>query len=91
VITILAEMGVLGALLLLNIILQVYKNYRILARHTNEQIIDYSKMITAMLIIIFISAQAAGRLFEDPLLWLIIGMQVSMLKLKESHVPENYS
>ena len=78
VITVLAEMGTIGFVLLMNIIIQFRKNYKQIAKSNNSEIIDYSKMVVMMIIIIFISAQSAGRLFEDPMLWLLLGIQISL-------------
>ena len=38
-------------------------------------------MIMAMRLIVFVSAQSAGRLFEDPFWWFMIGLQLSIIKL----------
>lgn len=69
VVTIGAEMGILGLLALMYFIYATLKVVHYLLSLGD----DYALPILLSLLVIFLSSQAEGRLFEDPWLWILIG------------------
>ncbi|MBN2781136.1 MAG: O-antigen ligase family protein [Candidatus Marinimicrobia bacterium] len=86
VITILAELGIVGFTIFCVFLLFLYKQFRINFRTEDHTLKTYSLILLAVIIVIFIGAQAEGKFFEDPLLWLFLGMCISMEKIIKHEV-----
>lgn len=77
IVTILAEQGIIGFCIFCIFLIFVYKQFRINYRTKDLKLKAYSLIIVASIIIILISSQAEGRFFEEPLLWLFLGLHVA--------------
>jgi len=81
VVTILAELGIIGFVLFCIFLLIVYKQFKLNFRTKDVNLKAYSLVILSAIIVIFIGAQAEGRFFEEPLLWLFVGLNISLGKI----------
>lgn len=90
VVTILAELGVIGFIIFCVFLVFLYKLFRASFKTNNNELKTYSLILLSAIIVIFIGAQAEGKFFEDPLLWLFLGMSVSLEKIiKHENIKEN--
>ncbi|MEA2077160.1 MAG: hypothetical protein U9O95_03995 [Candidatus Marinimicrobia bacterium] len=78
VVTIIAEQGIIGLGIFCIFLIFVYKQFRINYQTKDLKLKAYSLIILASIIVIFISSQAEGRFFEEPLLWLFLGLHVAL-------------
>jgi putative inorganic carbon (hco3(-)) transporter len=81
IVTILAELGIIGFAIFCVLLLYLYKQFRTNFKTENNILKTYSLILFATIMAIFIGAQAEGKFFEDPLLWLFLGMSVSLEKI----------
>lgn len=81
ILTILAEQGIIGFLIFSVFLWFIYKQFRINYRTRNEKLKTYSLIIFSAIVIIFLSSQAEARFFEEPMLWLFLGLHVSLGRL----------
>lgn len=84
IVTILAEQGIIGIVIFCIFLFLVFKQFK-----TNFQVKDnlfkgLSLITLASIIVIFIGAQAEGRFFEEPMLWLFLGLSVSLGRMRKS-------
>lgn len=91
VLTILAEQGLVGfiifALFLFFVCQQFIMNYRV----KDPKLKTYALVIFSAILIIFISSQVEARFFEEPLLWLFLGLLVALGRLnknRQMNLPE---
>jgi len=83
IVTILAEQGIIGIIIFSLFLIFVYQQFKKNYRTDDIKLKTYSLIIMASLIIIFISSQAEGRFFEEPLLWLFLGLHVTLGRIIE--------
>lgn len=83
IVTILAEQGLVGIGIFSAFLWFVYKQFKF-NFHTEDQHLKVSSIIIlAAIIIIFIGSQAEGRFYEEPLLWLFLGLHVALGRMVE--------
>ena len=78
VMTILAELGVIGITIFILMLIFIYKQFKINFNTENMLHKIFSIIIFAAIIVVFIGAQAEGRFFEEPFLWLFLGLHVAL-------------
>lgn len=85
VMTVLAELGVVGfglfCVFLWLVFRQFLKNYRF----GDKDVKVYSLITFTSVLVIFIGAQAEGRFFEEPLLWLFLGLGMALERIIDKH------
>jgi putative inorganic carbon (hco3(-)) transporter len=80
-VTILAELGILGLLALVGVWLAIFRLlYHIYYLGREYYIIGTAYFL--WIVAVFISSQAEGRFFEDPMIWLSMGILVVLSKLQ---------
>lgn len=83
IVTILAEQGLIGIILFSFLLYYIYKQFKFNFASINENIKTYAVIILTAIVIIFIGAQAEGRFFEEPFLWLFIGLGVALERMNK--------
>lgn len=83
-ITVLAELGVIGFVIYCIFLIFVFQQFKLNYRAKDPTLKAFSLVIFAALIIIFIGAQAEGRFFAEPMLWLFLGLHLSLGRIIES-------
>jgi len=73
VVTIAAELGILGLGALLVVIVVLFWTYRHISLRSKTGGL-YAAGVVGMMAAIFLSSQAEGRLFEDPMLWVFLAV-----------------
>jgi putative inorganic carbon (hco3(-)) transporter len=73
VVTVLAEQGVIGALLLMLFFLQLAREAWS-ARSRRDEWSTWTTVAAAMVVPIFLYSQFEGRLLQEPYLWLVLGL-----------------
>jgi O-antigen ligase len=77
IVTVLAELGVVGAALLAWLALATYRAYRRASR-SSDSVRPYAAACFVALVAVVGSAQAEGNMLESPLLWTLLGMLVAV-------------
>lgn len=89
VLTVLAETGFVGFTVLYFLFGKtLQRGWAISRMMCNERLRFLSAGIVAGIIAIFVSAQGEGRLYEEPLLWILWAMLVSISQLANSQIRE---
>jgi hypothetical protein len=83
IITILAEQGIVGIGIFTLFLWFVYKQFKYNVSSKDQNLKVSSIVIFAAMIIIFIGSQAEGRFYEEPLLWLFLGLHVALGRMIE--------
>jgi O-Antigen ligase len=78
VLTILAELGFVGFLIFCSFLWLIYKQFKINYSSQNEKLKAYALIIFASIVALVVSSQAEGRFFEEPMLWLFLGLHVAL-------------
>ena len=81
IVTVLAELGIVGFIIFCIFLLYVYKQFKSNFQTQNKELKAYSLIILTSIIVVFVGAQVEARFFEEPLLWLFLGMGVSIEKI----------
>lgn len=81
VVTVLAEMGLIGFIIFCVFIFVFYRQFRSNFKTEDKKLKTYSLVIFSGFLIVLIGAQAEGRFFEEPFLWLFLGLNISLEKL----------
>lgn len=85
VMTVLAETGIIGFTVLYFIFAKtLQRGWDLLRRAQDDQLRFLSASIVAGVVAIFISAQGEGRLYEEPLLWLLWAMLITITRLERN-------
>lgn len=80
-VTVLAELGILGFIILVLILYFSYKQFISNYRQKDPNIKTLSIITLVALVIILIGSQAEGRFFEGPFIWLFLGLNISVGKM----------
>ncbi|AFQ46145.1 O-antigen ligase family protein [Desulfosporosinus meridiei] len=92
VITVLAETGIVGFTVLYFLFGKtLQRGWGIARKLQDERLRFLSASIVAGIIAIFISAQGEGRLYEEPLLWLLWAMLVSISQLANLQIRKEHT
>jgi O-antigen ligase len=89
IVTILAEQGIIGFIVFCVFLFFIFKQFRKNYKSQDKVTSSFSLIIFASTIIIFIGAQAEARFFEEPLLWLFMGLSVALEKNDEKRLNLN--
>lgn len=84
IVTILAEIGIIGFIIFMAFIFIVYRQFVINYKSRNKVTKALALMTFSSMIVIFIGSQAEGRFFEEPYLWLMLGIHVVIGNLLKS-------
>jgi hypothetical protein len=79
--TVFAELGITGFLIFAVFLFFVYRQFRINFKTEDHLLKGLSLIALSGILIIFFGAQAEGRFFAEPLLWLFLGLNVSLDRL----------
>jgi len=83
-ITVLAELGIIGLFIFCLFLLFVYQQFRSNYKTPDPTLKAFSLITLAAILTIFIGAQAEGRFFEEPMLWLFLGLHLSLKRMMRS-------
>lgn len=85
-VTVTAELGIVGLALTLWIFGATYKSFKATLTAGKEPHKTYALTCFVAIPIIVLSAQSEGRMFEEPILWVFLGMLIALerLTLRES-------
>lgn len=86
VITVLSELGIIGFILFTTLIVQIMRHYKAIKLQLSQDMNAYLSASYIAMIVIFISSQAAGRFFEDPFLWLSLGLFASIISIHKEEI-----
>ncbi len=81
VVTVLAELGIVGFIILCVFLFYVYKQFRSNYKTDDHLLKTLSLIVLSGIVIVFIGSQAEGRFFAEPLLWLFIGMNMALARI----------
>ncbi|MDX9781072.1 MAG: O-antigen ligase family protein [bacterium] len=84
ILTILAEQGLVGFAVFAFFLFFVYRQFIMNYRVKDPKLKTYALVIFSAILIIFISSQAEARFFEEPLLWLFLGLLVALGRLNKN-------
>jgi len=90
VVTILAEQGLVGFLLLLVFFTQFLREITISGRRGRPQAV-WSLLPAALIAVIFVDSQVEARLFTEPYLWVFLGLVYSAYRIAGQHTAEEES
>ena len=88
IVTVLAELGIIGLTLLLLLFYFMYKQFKRNYSITDNNLKAYALIVLSGLIIVIIGAQAEGRFFSEPLLWLFLGLGMAIEKINKKRNEE---
>lgn len=92
VLTVLAETGLVGFTVLYFLFGKTLQRGWDISRTLNHERLRFlSACIVAGVIAIFVSAQGEGRLYEEPLLWILWAMLVSISQLANKQIRKEYT
>jgi O-antigen ligase len=77
VMTTLAELGVLGALLMAGTLIATFALGWIVHRRGHPQLRRPALALVLGVVVIFVASQSEGRFWEEPLLWIFLGLLVA--------------
>jgi hypothetical protein len=86
VVTVMAELGSIGLGIVCMIFYKIYATFRQLLNSKDAWISTFSLLAATQILIVFISSQSAGRMFEDPFLWFFIGVLISINKINKAAI-----
>ncbi|GJQ23448.1 MAG: hypothetical protein HBSAPP01_12380 [Candidatus Brocadia sapporoensis] len=88
-VTIMAELGTIGVMLLLLILKELYNSF-VKAKASNmEPMRSYLLCSFFACVLIFVNAQSIGRLIEEPLLWVFMGMTIAIEEICKKNTVDN--
>lgn len=85
VITIAAELGIIGLLALIVLIIAFFWTYRLISWRSKIMGM-YAAGVVGMMAAIFLSSQAEGRLFEDPMFWILLAVMNDLYQRSEEQM-----
>jgi O-antigen ligase len=77
-VTVLAELGTLGMLLTLGIFVAAFLSFRTVWRLQKVPHASLALSCFVAIVVIVLSAQSEGRMFEEPMLWVFMGMLIAI-------------
>jgi O-antigen ligase len=86
-VTIMAELGTVGLVLTVLIYAAIYVTFRRARLAAPSPARQYALIAFLGILSVTLSAQAESRMFEDPFLWLFIGMLVAVDRMRHEDLP----
>ena len=80
-VTVMAELGTVGLALTFWIFGAAYKSFKQILIAGEEPRKTYALACFVALVLIVLSAQSEGRMFEEPILWVFLGMLIALEKI----------
>lgn len=83
-VTVMAELGTVGLALTLWIFGAAYKSFKQILRAGKEPHTTYALTCFVAIPLIVLSAQSEGRMFEEPILWVFLGMLIALERISSN-------
>ena len=80
-VTVMAELGIVGLVVTALVFGSVFRSFSAVLHTGSSETRWYALGCFAGIVLVVISAQAEGRMFEDPLLWVLMGLLVGLERL----------
>ena len=80
-ITIAAELGLVGLLVTFGLFASAFRSFRAALGSSSQQCRSLALATWLGVIVLFVSSQSEGRLYEDPYLWLFLGLLVAIQRV----------
>jgi putative inorganic carbon (hco3(-)) transporter len=80
-VTVMAELGTVGLILTLWIFIAVFISFRRIRNRNSGLVGSFALSCFVAIIFVVLSAQSEGRMFEEPILWIFMGMLIALEKV----------